>query len=996
MKSPLFAPRAVPRFLRLLALTSAMAACILLVVVPNDEAMAGHSDQHDTPYLWAEDVIASNVLTGDTIDVCSEDFPHATMQAVTIWNVATGPYVTDSLFAFHDTVSMCTGTDSTKIAHVIVKHTPVVAGVMKPCNNADAHVVQACVAPLDGIANSDQSLFGRLEIRVQGDLYDTAADSASSDYFDNLVTYLAHELGHVVGLQHYGCNPGTTPPSTELDPRTKLHNAAAPAIMYNDTGGTPGLRCHVLNAGHNAYRITDIDIADFLVAYYGVPGAPTDLMVANANGGLRLAWRSPQNIHKADTYQYRLDAGEWVNIPVCNAETTTHFVDDLDNGTSYTVEVRTARGPVESDPSAPRQATPTAESPVDGPGSLDIAVDSDSIAGDGIVNLAEKAAGFELTGTTQPGASVSVEVGSTQLSEVVAEIDGTWLATVGPQDSSSIGEGSLLITATASNTGCRDGTVSATINVDLTAPSVSYDLPESLSVASAINLMPTTEDTDIVSYALAASSRLAAGLTLDGTTGAIAGTPTDVAMGLTALIVITDRAGNASQEALQFPAVGKGAQTLSGFAYTPSSVTIGSPAPVVTPPSGAVGALSYGSEFTDKCTVDNANGALTVLATGTCTIVATAAMTANYHEATAQASVSIRPRSTGGGGTDTGTPVCATGQELFNGQCRPTRPLPVVSEEQVGRTIADSQWRLFADGVPGAGSPDQAGTCYWILYQKDRYALAEFETSYRWNGSQWVLDPATKMKISLESDYIYTDWYATTNRFDTSCPGSGDGARGARSAPTPPPAGARPPGDYVVASDGAWYRYTIPNGANVTLQLRTVDARAELAFSLPSGAEVAVVPSQLASDPPETDDPTLAAIVRSFRLEDDPARLPPGAENRTCAEAPSRDDVGALSLDLDAQWCAVVRGGGAVTVSLGTDQLALTLSSARGWLVFAAPQSRSIEAAGIWVVERQSRSHLILDPATGSELARHIPEGNTDLPALFDAMIPAARANNGS
>ncbi len=32
----------------------------------------------------------------------------------------------------------------------------------------------------------------------------------------------------------------------------------------------------------------------------------------------------------------------------------------------------------------------------------------------------------------------------------------------------------------------------------------------------------------------------------------------------------------------------------------------------------------------------------------------------------------------------------------------------------------------------------------------------------------------------------------------------------------------------------------------------------------------------------------------------------------------------------------------------------------------------------------------------GSELARHIPEGNTDLPALFDAMIPAAPANDGS
>ena len=339
--------------------------------------------------------------------------------------------------------------------------------------------------------------------------------------------------------------------------------------------------------------------------------------------------------------------------------------------------------------------------------------------------------------------------------------------------------------------------------------------------------------------------------------------------------------------------------------------------------------------------------------------------------------------------------TCPEGQERFNGRCRPTIPDPYVSVQKVGLTTVATEWRLFADGVPGAGTPNPPGTCYWILYQKDRYALAEFQTSYRWNGSQWVLDPATTMQIGLETDYIYTDWYATTTRFDTICPRSGDGARGA-SAPAPPPAGARPPGDYVVASDGAWYRYTIPNGANVTLQLRTVDERAELAFSLPSGAEVAVVPSQLASDPPETDDPTLASIVRSFRLEDDPARLPPGAENRTCAEAPSRDDAGALSLDLDAQWCTIVRGGGATTLMLGTDQLALSLSADHVWLVLAAPQSRSIEAAGIWIVDKQSRSHLILDPATGAELSRHIPEGNTELPALFDAMIPAAPADDGS
>ena len=338
--------------------------------------------------------------------------------------------------------------------------------------------------------------------------------------------------------------------------------------------------------------------------------------------------------------------------------------------------------------------------------------------------------------------------------------------------------------------------------------------------------------------------------------------------------------------------------------------------------------------------------------------------------------------------------TCPAGQELFNGRCRPTRPPTTTAIERVPRTT-EYEWRLFADGVPGAYPPDKSGTCYFELYQRDSYVLAEVQTSWTWDeGSrQWV---ATKLQIGLESVYMYTGWSSSGNRVDAICPGSGDGATGARGAPAPPPVGSRPPGDYVMALDGAWYRYTVPDGANVTLQLRAVGERADLVFTLASGAKVAVVPSQLASDPPVTDDLTLAAIVRSFRLEDDPAQLPPGAENRTCAEAPSRDDAGALSLDLDAQWCTIVRGGGATTLMLGADQLALSLSADHVWLVLAAPRSSSIEAAGIWIVDKQSKSHLILDPATGAELSRHIREGNPELPALFDAMLPAAPAGDGA
>ena len=81
---------------------------------------------------------------------------------------------------------------------------------------------------------------------------------------------------------------------------------------------------------------------------------------------------------------------------------------------------------------------------------------------------------------------------------------------------------------------------------------------------------------------------------------------------------------------------------------------------------------------------------------------------------------------------------------------------------------------------------------------------------------------------------------------------------------------------------------------------------------------------------------------------------------------------------------------------LAPNQLALNPSADDLWLVFAAPQSRSIEATGIWVVEQQSKSHLILDPATGAEPARHIREGNPELPALFDAIAASVQRSDAT
>ena len=102
------------------------------------------------------------------------------------------------------------------------------------------------------------------------------------------------------------------------------------------------------------------------------------------------------------------------------------------------------------------------------------------------------------------------------------------------------------------------------------------------------------------------------------------------------------------------------------------------------------------------------------------------------------------------------------------------------------------------------------------------------------------------------------------------------------------------------------------------------------------------------------------------------------------------------NVDLDAESCVIVRGGGAVTVAQGGESLAITLAAGRDWLVVDGTGSDDAGTTAATIVDLLTGGYLTLALTDGSELARHIPEGNTDLSALFDAMIPAAPANDGS
>ena len=269
----------------------------------------------------------------------------------------------------------------------------------------------------------------------------------------------------------------------------------------------------------------------------------------------------------------------------------------------------------------------------------------DPIAGDDTVNIAEKAAGFMITGDTgsEGGVTVSVTIGSQ--SPLTTTSSGanpaTWSVNV-PANAAYITGTSVTVTVSAAKIGSTSP-LDATreLAVDLTAPSATYLEPLFLTVGVAIaDLEPSTSATDIASYG---ATDLPSGLVIDAGTGIITGTP-DTANGstATATVTVTDTAGNPAAVSIPFPAVAKGDQTLMDFSYTPRTVTFGSAAPTVTDPTGARTTLSYSTTPTDVCTVNATSGAFTLVGVGACVVTATAASTANYNRAAVDFIVTVQ------------------------------------------------------------------------------------------------------------------------------------------------------------------------------------------------------------------------------------------------------------------------------------------------------------------------------------------------------------------
>ena len=335
----------------------------------------------------------------------------------------------------------------------------------------------------------------------------------------------------------------------------------------------------------------------------------------------------------------------------------------------------------------------------------------DGVAVGDTINIAEKAAGFAISGNTgsEAGVDVMVQIGTETLTDTSADADpATWSVDV-PGDASYITGTSVDVTVSATKTGYTSPpNVEHPLSVDLIAPTApSYTAPSLLQVGVPITDMSPIDGSDIDEYS---APGLPSGLDIDTGSGVITGTPATADASATVTVTVTDEAGNIDTVDIVFLAVAKGDQRLTGFAYSASSVTFGSTAPTVTEPTGAMTPLSYtlSEDSESLCSVDPNTGALTDLAVGACVVIVTAEGTANYNEASATFTVT----------------VSSAGNLVLNVNLITTDNIINIAEHTDGFAISGDTGSeagvavtvtLGGTSLPAATSADVAGTATWSV-----------------------------------------------------------------------------------------------------------------------------------------------------------------------------------------------------------------------------------------------------------------------------------------
>ena len=344
----------------------------------------------------------------------------------------------------------------------------------------------------------------------------------------------------------------------------------AAAAVHTDTGVKVSYTKPTSGSNNKLQDAADNEVADFtdraVTNNTAQAPAPTNLAAANTTGNYTyLTWDEPADdgngtVGGYNVYRCAVADGDTTCTPAWIAWVQpnwhNYYADDgsgalgpLSAGATYRYAVGSSRGDGTNSDWSNVVTVMTLPA-----GTL--ALNLDAIAGDNTVNIAEKEAGFSISGDTgsESGVSVSVTVGSQTPLTDTTDAGGNWSVDV-PADASYITGASVTVTVSAAKTGyTAPGNITHTLTIDLGAPTApTYSAPTSLTVGTAITNISPAGGSGIDGYR---ATGLPAGLSINSTTGIISGTPSTANAGTAgATVTAFDSAGNTDTVDITFPAV---------------------------------------------------------------------------------------------------------------------------------------------------------------------------------------------------------------------------------------------------------------------------------------------------------------------------------------------------------------------------------------------------------------------------------------------------------
>lgn len=303
------------------------------------------------------------------------------------------------------------------------------------------------------------------------------------------------------------------------------------------------------------------------------------------------------------------------------------------------------------------------------------------------------------------------------------------------------------------------------------------------------------------------------------------------------------------------------------------------------------------------------------------------------------------------------------------------RPMATFDDREASRS-SWTAWELEGDGTV---------ICYFQQYRYTRFVTETWITTHSWTGSRWA--PRTSL---FHTSAVMTRKASLPMTRPVSCflSSGADGVAGAADEPRQ----FLLEGDYVFNWADQNVSFSVPKDARINLDWRVLSSGVRAAVLSDGGSgEVLVYPGApgSANDRDDLRSAALRSIERSITQSSSVAAQDSGAQGAACPPVP---DDAATAVDLDLNRCVTTATGGPLRVAAAGRELSLRLSDDRYWVIARLNTEADSGLGAVALFDVASASSLLLDPATGEELERTIPDGaGADLSVLLDAVAASVK-----